>query len=119
MADSMSKRLDQKGKTPSVKKTRKMPSGAQQYVRGETTSDRLDTLIGLDRGGFRSSKMPFGPERRKTFDMESGRVDAFIDESKKSSEDYRKKKARGYKDGGAVCQGGGKAMAGTKFRGVR
>jgi len=28
-------------------------------------------------------------------------------------------KVRGYKDGGAVCQGGRKAMAGTKFRGVR
>jgi len=28
-------------------------------------------------------------------------------------------KVRGYKDGGSVCQGGRKAMAGTKFRGVR
>lgn len=28
-------------------------------------------------------------------------------------------RVKGYKDGGAVCQGGGKAMAGTKFRGVR
>jgi len=116
MAGSMSKRLDQKGKTPSVKKTRKMPSGAQQYVRGEKTADRLQTLI--DLGMDRSQKMPMGPERRKTFDMERQRGDAFLDESKKSREDF-KKEARGYKDGGAVCQGGRKAMAGTKFRGVR
>lgn len=118
MADSMSKRLNQKGKTPSVKKTRKMPSGAQQYVRGKTTVDRLGTLIDLDAGKDRSGKMPHGPKRRKTFDMEMQRSAAFIDEAKKASED-RKKKARGYRDGGAVCQGGGKAMAGTKFRGVR
>ena len=112
MADSMSKRLDQKGKTPSVKKARKMPSGAQQYVRGEKASDRIGTLI--DSGLSRSQEMPYGPERQKTFEMERGRVAAILDESKEG-----RKKARGYKDGGAVCQGGGKAMAGTKFRGVR
>jgi hypothetical protein len=26
---------------------------------------------------------------------------------------------RGYMDGGEVCRGGGKAMSGTKFRGVK
>jgi hypothetical protein len=110
--DMMSKRLDQKGRTPSMKKTRKMPSGAQQYVRGETTGDRLDTLTGL--GGFkRSSRMPFGPERRKMFDMEMGRSDAFIDELEagraKSRERVKKfrggGKVMGYKKGGAVMAG--------------
>ena len=113
--DMMSKRLDQKGRTPSMKKTRKMPSGAQQYVRGKTTGDRLDTLTGL--GGFeRSSKMPFGPERRKMFDMEMGRSDAFIDELEADRVDRAKSRERvkkfrgggkvtGYKKGGAVMAG--------------
>ena len=115
--DMMSKRLDQKGRTPSMKKTRKMPSGAQQYVRGKTTVDRLDTLNGLDRGtSSRSIKMPFGPERRKTFDMEMGRSDAFIDELDADRVDRAKSRERvkkfrgggkvtGYKKGGAVMAG--------------
>jgi len=28
-------------------------------------------------------------------------------------------KVRGYKDGGGVCRGGGAAVSGTKFRGVK
>lgn len=75
-----------------VQKTREMPSGAQQYTRGETAADRLRTI---------SDKVPTVNEKRDRGRPKSdgsweragkkGRMvhDAFMDETRKSLADRK------------------------------
>lgn len=97
-------RDERKKRSASYNQTPDMPEekGDDEFGRGKSF------LPGVG-GGWSA---PVG--KRRTRIMESG-----AEEKNRTMSDNYGKKARGYKDGGAVCQGGGKAMAGTKFRGVR
>lgn len=55
-----------------VLKTETMPSGAQQYTRGDTASARLETINGVAKAAT----------RRKDWNVRGKAVDGFIDEAK-------------------------------------
>ena len=79
-----------KGKTSSAPKTSVRPKMRPQYIE--------DDAAAVERG-------------RRAYEREM--------EDMPPKKMMRGGKVKGYKGGGEVCRGGGKAMSGTKFRGVR
>lgn len=84
----------------------------------EDVSQTLDQFK-LDDGRLRTMKSLIdeaGSEDRKVLDNMKQK------ERRRKDDMFMMKKGgavRGYMDGGEVCRGGGKAMRGTKFRGVK
>ena len=118
-----------------VKKTKKTKSGAQFYQSDALKRKRLsgDTNTSEDRAINRAmdkamregliSPKNAGEMKARTF------IDSIDDAYGNKPEKYNKGgavkgymgggKVRGYKNGGSVCRGGGAAVSGTKFSGVK
>jgi hypothetical protein len=114
-----------KGKSGSRSKqeqlrTRQMPSGAQQWVRGDSTADRMRTIndaydpIFRQLDALREDRSPEGQSRHAEL-LRAMRMNtrAFVDESNASTAASR---ARNYKSGGPVCRGMGAATRGGKYK---
>ena len=93
--------------------TRRMPSGAQQYVRGDDSADRLETLVDAMRGEARRNDGRLSEAERRM-------SDGFLDEARQSSAARRTEVQgrRGYAEGGMVrgCKAGqtsGKGFSGS------
>lgn len=84
---------DDKDSSSKEIKLKKMPSGAMQYARGDTSSDRLKTIADLDAGTFNVDK-DYEPNHRLS--------QAFLDEVDDSN-DSEVKKAKGGMVRGTGC----------------
>ena len=80
-------------------------------------SDRLARMTGEIYGSGSEDRQILENMKRKSSDR---KADMFKMEKGGAVKGYMGGgKVRGYKDGGGVCRGGGAAVGGTKFRGVK
>jgi hypothetical protein len=89
-----------KGKDGKVLTTSRMPSGAQQYVRGKTTADRMDTIIRAKKAVPSSRESIARGTLAKDIAIDRRLSAAFMDEADKS------KAGRAAKDRARKAAGG-------------
>ena len=109
-------REKRKKRSSSYNKTPDMPEekGEDSFTRGKLFLPGIKNRWSAPVGKRRTRVIESEEKNRTMSDNYRSGTRRLLPEE---SDDVRG--VKGYKDGGAVCQGGGKAIAGTKFRGVR
>ena len=96
-----------RGSSSTIGRTQTMPSGAQQYVRGDSTNDRLRTLNRIrDSDSVRNTPGARGPLADAFLDEVDAYIEGYESSRRQKAATPKKMKKGGRVRGDGICQRG-------------